>query len=290
MSALEAVRLTALMARSSGSPRVNIGLIDGPVFIKHPDFANTRIRPVGTAASVCAVAHSIACRHGTFVAGILFGTRSSAAPAICPNCTLLVRPIFAETGGEATPSTTAPELAGALIDCIDMGAHVINLSLAIGKPSRKGEQALEEALNLAARRAVIIIAAAGNQSTLTSSVITRHPWVLPVVACDVSGRPMNESNLGGSIGRRGVSAPGEHVRSLGVEGQSLMKFEGTSVAAPFVTGTAALLWSEFPTATAAAIKTAITFGAAVRRRSIAPPLLNAASAHESLLQSRREAG
>ena len=118
------------------------------------------------------------------------------------------------------PSATPQELAAAIIECIDAGARVINLSLALAQPSTKGEQALEEALNQAVRRGVIVVAAAGNQGTLGSSAITRHPWVIPVVACDLRGRPMNESNLGSSIGRRGLSAPGDGVTSLGAEGQA----------------------------------------------------------------------
>jgi subtilisin family serine protease len=74
-------------------------------------------------------------------------------------------------GREHMPSTTPLELAAAIIDCIDAGAHVINLSLALAHPSTKGEQALEESLNQAVRRGVLIIAAAGNQSTLGSSVL-----------------------------------------------------------------------------------------------------------------------
>ena len=156
------------------------------------------------------------------------------------------------------------------------------LSLALAQPSTKGEQALEEALNQAARRSVIVAAAAGNQRTLGSSAITRHPWVIPVVACDLRGRPMNESNLGSSIGRRGLSAPGDSITSLGSEGQSFT-FGGTSVAVPFVTGAIALLWSEFPTATAAQIKLAITQTTILRRASVIPPLLDAAAAYHILL-------
>ena len=103
------------------------------------------------------------------------------------------------------PSATPRELAAAIIECIDAGARVINLSLALAQPSIKGEQALEEALDQAVRRGVIVVAAAGNQGTLGSSAITRHPWVIPVVACDRRGRPMNDSNLGSSIGRRGLT-------------------------------------------------------------------------------------
>ena len=180
------------------------------------------------------------------------------------------------------PSATPQELAAAIIDCIDAGARVINLSLALAQPSAKGEQAWEQALNLAVRRGVLVVAAAGNQGTLGSSAITRHPWVIPVVACDLRGRPTNESNLGSSIGRRGLTAPGDGITSLGAEGQSLT-LGGTSVAVPFVTGAIALLWSEFPAATAAQIKLAISQAYAPRRASVVPPLLDAAMAYQSLL-------
>jgi subtilisin family serine protease len=285
MSPLELVKLKALMERTSGSPDVKVGLIDGPVAIQHADLAGEHIREIpGKNGATCAQANSRACLHGTFIAGILSGKRNSPAPAICPDCTLLIRPIFAETtsGHEHMPSATPLELAAAIIACIEAGAQVINLSLALAQPSTRGEQALVEALNQAVRRGVIVVAAAGNQSTLGSSAITRHPWVITVVACDLGGRPMNESNLGSSIGRRGVSAPGDSITSLGSEGGSLT-LGGTSVAVPFVTGTAALLWSEFPSATAAQIKLAITHATTLRRASVVPPLLDATAAYQILL-------
>jgi subtilisin family serine protease len=194
----------------------------------------------------------------------------------------LVRPIFAETAveSEPMPSATPQALALAIAECIEAGARVINLSVALEKPSIQGEQELEEVLNQALSAGVIVVAAAGNQGTLGSSTITRHPWVIPVVACDLRGQPMNGSNLGGSMGRRGLGAPGDAVTSLSAQGQPLM-LGGTSVAAPFVTGTIALLWSEFPAATAAQIKFVAT-QAYTRRASIIPPLLDAAAAYQFL--------
>lgn len=285
MVPLELVKLTALMDRTRGRPEVKIGLIDGPVVTRHPDLAGEHLREIpGYNGATCTQANSPACLHGTFVAGILSAKRNSPAPAICPNCTLLLRPIFAEKtmGSEHMPSATSQELAAAIIDCIAAGAQVINLSLALTQPSTKGEQALEEALNQAVRRGVIVVAAAGNQGTLGSSAITRHPWVIPVVACNLVGRPTNESNLGSSIGRRGLSAPGDAITSLSAEGPPLT-LGGTSVAVPFVTGTIALLWSEFLTATAAQIKLAVSQASAPRRASVVPPLLDAATAYQSLL-------
>jgi len=219
--------------------------------------------------------------HGTFVAGILSAKRGSVAPAICPNCTLLVRPIFAETtaaNGEM-PSAMPEELAQAILDCIDAGARMLNVSAALAQPALKSEGALEEALDHAAKHGVIVIAAAGNQGTLGSTAITRHPWVIPVVAYDLQGRPINYSNLGSSIGRRGLGAPGDGITSLSAEGQSLT-LGGTSAAAPFVTGAVALLWSEFPTATAAQVKFAAIQAYAPRRTTVVPPLLDAWAAYQ----------
>lgn len=145
MTPLDLVRLTPLIDRTSGRPGVAIGLIDGPVAMNHPELASQRVREIlGNGSGNCTQANSTACLHGTFVAGILFATRRSVAPAICPHCTLLVRPIFAEmkTANGQMPSAMPEELAQAILDCIDAGAHVLNVSAALAQPSIKGERAL----------------------------------------------------------------------------------------------------------------------------------------------------
>ena len=287
MFPLELVRLTALMERSSGGSEVKIGLIDGPVMTQHADLQSGQLREItASQGATCIHAHSTACLHGTFIAGILAARRESPAPAICPGCTLLIRPIFGEASArrEHMPSATPLELAAAMMDCIEAGARVINLSLALAQPSTKGEQALEAALDQALKRGVLVVAAAGNQGTLGSTAITRHPWVIPVAACDLEGRPMSESNMGASIGRRGLRAPGDGVTSLGAQGQALT-LGGTSVAVPFVTGAIALLWSEFPAASAAQIKLAISQASLPRRASVVPPLLDAEAACQGLLMA-----
>jgi subtilisin family serine protease len=222
--------------------------------------------------------------HGTFVAGILSGRRGSMAPAICPGCTLLLRPIFVETanGNGQMPSTTPEELAEAIADSVDAGARVINLSSALIRPSLGRLDKLEKALDYSARRGAITVAAAGNQGTIGSSAITRHPWVIPVAACNTRGRPVSESNMGRSIGRRGVSAPGEDIASLGADGWP-RRLGGTSAAAPFVTGTIALLWSEFPTAPASEVKFAVT---GQSRNTLVPPLLDAWLAYQMMASIR----
>ncbi len=283
MNPLDLVRLLPLMDRTSGRPEVKIGLIDGPVAMNHADLASEQIREVPGRMSSCIQASSTACLHGTFVAGILAAKRKSSAPAICPGCTLLVRPIFTETGagnGEM-PRATPAELAEAILDCIDAGASVLNVSAALAQPSLTSERELEDALDQAAKRGRILIVAAGNQGTLGSTTITRHPWAIPVVAYDLQGRPMGHSNLGISIGRWGLGAPGERITSLGAEGKPLT-LAGTSAAAPFVTGAIALLWSEFPAATAAEVRVAATQAYPPRRTTVVPPLLDAWGAYQAM--------
>lgn len=287
--ALDLVKLTALMEITGGRPEITVGLIDGPVAMKHSDLAGENIREIpGKLSGACARASSAACLHGTFVAGILSAKRGTAAPAICPNCTLLVRPIFAERapGNGQVPSATPEELAAAIIECVDAGARVMNLSVALAHPSSKGEAKLEEALDHAARRGVIAVAAAGNQGTIGSSPITRHAWVIPVVASDLRGRPMGQSNLASSIGRRGLRAPGDGITSLGAEGKPLT-FGGTSAAAPFVTGAVALLWSEFPAAKGAEVRSAVLQANGVRRATVVPPVLDAWAAYQFMVRAHR---
>jgi len=269
------------MKRGPGRPEVIIALIDGPVVLNHRDLTGSTIREIpGKLKGTCTRADSVACTHGTFVAGILSARRGSVAPAICPGCTLLLRPIYAETakGNGQMPSATPEELAEAIIDSVDAGARVINLSSALVRPSPQGENKLVEALNHAAHRGVITVAAAGNQGSVGSSAITRHPWVIPVAACDLQGKPLSESNLGSSIGRRGMSAPGVNVTSLGTNGKP-QTLGGTSAAAPFVTGAVALLWSEFPGASAIQVKLAVMQTGMPGRGTIAPPVLDAWAAY-----------
>jgi subtilisin family serine protease len=284
MEPLALVKLNRLMEHSTGKPEIVIGLIDGPVAMNHANLATWSIREIpGSASASCTLASSLSCLHGTFVAGILSARRGSLAPAICPDCTLLLRPIFLETPAEngSMPNATPEELAAAIVETVQAGAHIVNLSAALVQRSTNGERELQQALDFAASRGVITVAAAGNQGTLGGSVITRHRWVVPVAGCDLRGQPFGGSNFGSSIGRRGLSAPADDISSLGADGK-LRTFGGTSAAAPFVTGTIALLWSEFPTATAGQVKSAVTRAGGGSRKTVVPPLLDAWAAHQLL--------
>lgn len=134
-----------------------------------------------------------------------------------------------------------------------------------------------------------MVVAAGNQGIIGSSAITRHPSVIPVCAFDLQGRPLSLTNLGSSLGRRGLGAPGEGIASLSTDGKS-RTFGGTSAAAPFVTGAIALLRSEFPTATGVEVRSAVTQACSPRRRTaIVPPLLDAWAAYQLMSMGQGEA-
>lgn len=281
------VGLTPLMERSGGRREITVGLVDGPVDMKNPHLATEAFdvvarQPQGQTGS-CSYPGSGSCRHGTFVAGILAAKRGSAVPGICPGCTFRLRPIFTEEEfADLTPATSARELAGAITEIVAAGANIVNLSCQLLRSSASAERDLDQAFDFAAAHGAVCVAAAGNEALLGSSAITRHPWVIPVAACDRAGHPAEASNLGHSIGRRGLLAPGEGVRSLGPEHESV-PVHGTSAAAPFVAGTAALLWSEFPKAKAADVWQALTLGHVSRRTSVVPPLLDAWRSYQWLL-------
>ncbi|MGD0702901.1 MAG: S8 family serine peptidase [Trebonia sp.] len=275
--------LTGLVEMTIGTPEVIVGLIDGPVLLDHPDLSGAAVRVLPGSRRA---AHAAEYGHGTFIAGMLFGRRGAAAPGICPGCSLVLRAIFpgdgreAFTKGDGGPSASATELAAAVAECVDAGAWLINVSASFGQVSMLEQHELTSALDHAASRGVLVVAAAGNQGAIAGSALTRHPWVIPVVACDHDGLPLPHATLGSGIGRRGLTAPGSGVTSLAPDGEPATA-SGSSVATPFVTGALALLLSLLPGAGPTLVRAALC-GTARPRKTIIPPLLDAWAAYASL--------
>jgi subtilisin family serine protease len=284
-AALRLVKLPLLMDITAGVPDVAVALVDGPIALDHPELTLQNIRPLNQSKrDTCAKPESFACTHGTHTGGLLFAKRDGPVPGICPGCSLVVRSIFSEAANvpqnAGVPNATVSELAAALLEVIKIGARVINLSVGVTEAALRTERALNQTLDFASRRGVIVIAAAGNQGTLGSSAITRHPWVIPVVGCDRHGKPLEVSNIGASIGRYGLAAPGDEITSLAASGGHA-RFSGSSAAVPFVSGTVALLLSMFPRVSSARIHSAVTRSVA-RKRSVIPPLLDAYASYRAL--------
>jgi subtilisin family serine protease len=79
----------------------------------------------------------------------------------------MVRPIFLQTPFASTdmPSASPQDLADAVVDCVESGARILNLSLALA-PSPNSEPRLAQALDYAAARGTLVVSAAGNQGTV----------------------------------------------------------------------------------------------------------------------------
>src|SRR4051812_10355594 len=139
MDPLELVKMPGLMALTRGRDGGAIAPVAGPALPDHPARRPGGARPSPGISGAAPVQGSEACRHGTFVAGILGARRGARAPAVAPHCTLLVRPVFSEMepSGEL-PSTTPGELAEAIVDCVDAGAWILNLSAALVGGSLSG--------------------------------------------------------------------------------------------------------------------------------------------------------
>ena len=72
--------------------------------------------------------------------GILCANRGLAAPAICPDCEVVLFPIFEEGSANiykdtALPSIIPEELSNAIINTMDAGVKIINLSLGLSTSS-----------------------------------------------------------------------------------------------------------------------------------------------------------
>ena len=123
----------------------------------HPALAGANLRGAGDAATACSDGASDACVHGTLVAGVLVASRESGAPGICPQCVLVVRPIFRNPahGIDGMPAATIEELADAIVDCVNAGARVVNVSAAVTGRVRGERSAREPAAFLARARLLL---------------------------------------------------------------------------------------------------------------------------------------
>jgi subtilisin family serine protease len=300
MDPLELIKIQNLMKITKGDPNITIGLIDGPVDLGHPAFEGSKIKTVTESHfAECKSADSLSCQHGTFIAGILCSKRGLPAPGICSGCTLLLRPIFLDKTisnniankyddekdpyidnyGVYHPSTTPNDLYDAMVEVIDKGAKIINLSLGLSTSSLTLYTKLQEAYDYARKKGAIIVAAAGNHGNIGGLSLIENDWVIPVAACDENGQLSSMSNIAHSITSRGMMAPGINITSAFPDKQNrYAKLSGTSFAVPFVTGAIALLWSAFPYLSAAQLIYLLRYSYfSKKKRSIIPRLLDVQS-------------
>ncbi|MFM6351714.1 MAG: S8 family peptidase, partial [Dolichospermum sp.] len=134
------------------------------------------------------------------------------------------------------------DLARAIEQAVNAGAHIINVSAGQLTDNGEAEGWLDRAVQLCKEHNVLIVAAAGNDGCECLHVPASLPTVLAVGAMNDQGKPIDFSNWGESYQNQGILAPGENI--LGAKpGGGTQKLSGTSFATPIVSGVAALLLS-----------------------------------------------
>jgi len=176
--------------------------------------------------------------HGTHVAGIIAASANNAAGGVgvAPESRILpIRVLGPDGRGRSGDVVNAVRMAA------DMGARVINLSLGGDQES----VALSEAITYATNKGALVIAAAGNDGpTAVPKWPAAFDQTIAVAFVDQNDAPGAKSQVGDYID---ITAPGVGILSTALGNYGLST--GSSMAAAFVSGAAALLFSAQPTLT-----------------------------------------
>ncbi len=174
--------------------------------------------------------------HGTFVAGIV---RLTAPDAHIISYRVL------DTSGIGNGFFIAEAIVEAVLD----GCNAINLSFVMDGV----HPTVEKALQFARENDVVVVAAAGNDSAQVDRYPASSFYAMSVAAVDSFGIKAAFSNYSSTVK---LVAPGTGLYAS-YPGNQYARWDGTSFAAPFVTGQAALLFALNPDASWDEINNAI---------------------------------
>ena len=209
--------------------------------------------------------------HGTHVAGII-GARAGngiGGAGLAPDASLMIVKVL-----DDHRSGTASGLAEGIRYAVAHGATIINTSVNGDGTSR----ALQEAIRAAGATGALIVASAGNDgrdidANPSYPASYADPSIVAVASVGPAGDLSGFSNRG--LTAVDVAAPGESVLSTASDGGYELR-SGTSMAAPFVSATLALMQSASPGLDGSALK------AALLASTIRTPQLSGALAAGSL--------
>ena len=234
--------LSELWSETLGDARICIAVLDGPVGLTHPSLAGAKLTPIETLASSGSAASGPAAEHGTRIASVIFGRHDGPVRGVAPHCRGLVAPIFTDIVGDSPVPCSQLDLARALLQAMQGGAHVINVSGGQFSPSGTAHPILADAVRACIANGVLIVAAAGNQGCDCLHIPGALPSVLAVGAMDARGDPLPFSNWGDVYESQGILAPGDNILVASSAGGTTTS-SGTSFATAIVSGMAALLLS-----------------------------------------------
>lgn len=237
---------------TKGNPDVTVAVIDDGIDASHPMFANRIVGAYNVYNQNNRLSNGQG--HGTHVAALAVGSLqylNQGAAGIAPNCKLMPVQVF--DNGNCPLSA----LISGIMYAVHKDADVINVSIG---PSFKGLNALpvdvqkeiartrfkklEKVWNrvcvLASRKRSIIVFAAGNDAILSSiPAENRNDVSITVGAVNQHLYPSEFTNYGECTD---ITAPGVEIYSA-FPVKSFRSMDGTSMAAPIVSGAVALMKS-----------------------------------------------
>jgi subtilisin family serine protease len=219
---------------------VKVAVIDVGVNLTHPALATVAQSGfdfVSNSPVAQDVPGGISSGHGTFIAGVI--------NLVAPQATIRSYRVLDSAGrGDGFM------IARAVLRAVNDGCKVINLSCVMtGK-----HPSLDLAIEYAHDQNVMVIAAAGNDSSQVERFPANDSYVITVAALDSTGHKADFSNYGGKID---VCAPGTRINAEFLD-TSYAYWSGTSFAAPFVAAEAALIYQTNPNITWSHLKNIIT--------------------------------
>lgn len=237
----------AVWGTQQGRPEVVVAIIDSGIDGAHPEFQGQLLPGHDfTVKPSVPGGDKDGYGHGTHVAGVV-GARLNNGMGIAglaPGCKLLPVRIFNDSG-----HTTDGAANAAIIWAVDNGAKVINASWGTPSDSEAGRTAVRYALE----RDVVVIAAVGNTGKeWDPSYPAAYPGVVAVAGTNDRDGWASFSTYGDWIT---LGAPGASILSTFPlsKGNGYRIMDGTSMAAPQVTGVAALIRSQHPQLTQAQV-------------------------------------
>jgi type VII secretion-associated serine protease mycosin len=243
---------------------VIVAVLDTGVDATHPDLAGSVMPGTDLVGFGAERGDETWARHGTAMAGIIAGHGHGSGGAdgvmgVAPDAKILPVRVLLEEDDPARDKARRAR-GGALADGIrwatDHGADVINLSLGDDSDSAHPDPAQDAAVRYALGKGVVVVASAGNAGKDGDHVSypAAYPGVIAVTAVDRDG---DRAAFSTRHWYATVSAPGKDV-IITEPDRRYYKGWGTSAAAAFVSGAAALVRAAHPELTPAQVKTLLS--------------------------------